>query len=137
MNDPFVGVWKLNPAKSHFDANHRPSDATMLWQRDEKGVYVMTAQGKTATGDACAERPQKFIPDGKGYPVPDLPGLTAITTQPAANTIRAEVKREDGSIAGQGSYVVADDGASMIATTEGFDTQLRRFEMRTVWDRQR
>ena len=25
--------------------------------------------------------------------------------------------------------------AAMTATTAGFDTQLRRFEMRTVWDR--
>ena len=31
---------------------------------------------------------------------------------------------------------VAADGQSLTATTAGFDTQLRRFEMRTVWDRQ-
>jgi len=45
------------------------------------------------------------------------------------------VKREDGSIAGEGSCVAADDGKTMTATTSGFDSQLRRFEMRTVWDR--
>jgi hypothetical protein len=45
------------------------------------------------------------------------------------------VKRDDGSIAGEGSYVIADDGKTMTATTSGFDSQLRRFEMRTVWDR--
>ena len=43
--------------------------------------------------------------------------------------------REDGSIAGEGSYIVAEDGTTMTATTAGFDSQLRRFEMRTVWDR--
>jgi hypothetical protein len=31
--------------------------------------------------------------------------------------------------------VVADDGMSMTATTAGFDSQLRRFEMMTVWDK--
>ena len=58
-----------------------------------------------------------------------------VTTRSGRNAIRAEVKREDGSIAGEGSCVVADDGKTMTATTSGFDSQLRRFEMRTVWDR--
>ena len=26
---PFVGTWKLNPDRSEFDPNHRPSQATM------------------------------------------------------------------------------------------------------------
>jgi hypothetical protein len=58
-----------------------------------------------------------------------------VTSRKGRNAIRAEVKREDGSIAGEGTYVVADDGKTMTATTSGFDSQLRRFEMRTVWDR--
>jgi hypothetical protein len=58
-----------------------------------------------------------------------------VTTRSGRNAIRAEVKREDGSIAGEGSCVAADDGKTMTATTSGFDSQLRRFEMRTVWDR--
>ena len=46
------------------------------------------------------------------------------------------MKREDGSVAGEGTYVVSQDGTSMTASTAGFDSQLRRFEMRTAWDRQ-
>lgn len=81
------------------------------------------------------ERPQTFIPDGQPRPIPDLPGLSAVTTQPNSRTILAEVRREDGSLVGQGRYVVSTDGRSLDATTAGFDTQLRRFEMKTVWDR--
>ena len=72
---------------------------------------------------------------GAGYPVDGLPGLTSVTTRPNPHTVRAEVKREDGSLAGEGSYVVADDGRSMTATTKGFDSQLRPFAMQTVWNR--
>ena len=135
MTDPFVGTWKLNVAESAFDAHHRPSEATMRWTRDESGTYSMVAMG-VAKGQAVAEKPQTFIPDGQAYPVPGLFGLMSVTTQPSPNTIRAEARRDDGSIAGEGSYVVSDDGARMTATTAGFDTQLRRFELRTVWDRQ-
>lgn len=136
MMDPFVGTWTLNRNTSTFDANHRPNQGTMRWERTEDGRYTLQAEGVNAKGEPCVERPQTFIPDGQPRPIPDLPGLSAVTTQPDARTILAEVRREDGSLAGQGSYVVSEDGGSLIATTAGFDTQLRRFEMKTVWERQ-
>ena len=61
--------------------------------------------------------------------------MTSVTTRPNGNTIRAEAKREDGSLAGEGTYVVADDGKTLMATTKGFDSQLRPFTQQTVWDR--
>jgi hypothetical protein len=136
MHDPFVGIWKLNRDKSQFDPNHRPTEGTMHFEQDPDGWYVLKAEGANAKGERVTERPQKFIPDGQAYPVPDFPGLTAVTSRPQPNAIHAEVRREDGTIAGEGSYVVSEDGKSLTATTAGFDTQLRRFEMRTVWDRQ-
>jgi hypothetical protein len=135
MHDPFVGTWKLNPGQSQFDPNHRPTEATMRWQLEADGAYLMLAEGIDEKGQRRGEKPQKLFPDGKPYEVENLPGLNCVTTRSGRNAIRAEVKREDGSIAGEGSYVVADDGRSMTATTSGFDSQLRRFGMRTVWDR--
>jgi len=135
MNDPFVGTWKLNRDKSAFDASHRPSEGTMRLDATVGGGYVLNASGKNEKGEAVTERPQTFVPDGKPYPVTGLPGLATITTRPDPLTIRAEVRREDGSLAGEGSYVVSADGDSLVATTAGFDSQLRRFEMTTVWDR--
>jgi hypothetical protein len=135
MDDPFVGTWSLNPMRSEFDANHKPTQAAMTWQLDAGGTYVLQAEGVDAKGNRCTEKPQRMRPDGVAYAVEGLPGLMSVTTRPSANTIRAEAKREDGSIAGEGTYVVADDGSTMIATTRGFDSQLREFTMRTVWDR--
>jgi hypothetical protein len=135
MTDLFVGTWKLNPGKSHYDENHRPSEGTMHFRVAPGGGYLMLAEGRNAKGEQVAEAPQTLIPDGRPYPVPGFPGLTTVTTRSQPHTIEAEVRREDGSIVGHGSYVLSDDGASMTATTAGYDTQLRRFEMKTVWDR--
>ena len=135
MNDPFVGTWTLNPAKSEFDPNHRPTEGTMRWELGEGGTILMKAQGVNQKGERVAEQPQTLVPDGRPYPVPNFPGLSSITTRPDPHTIRGEVRREDGTIAGEGSYVVSADGKSLTATTAGFDTQLRRFEMRTVWEK--
>jgi hypothetical protein len=46
-----------------------------------------------------------------------LPGLLGIVTQPDLNTLVAEVRREDGSVVGGGTYVVSPDGNSLTATT--------------------
>ena len=135
MADPFVGMWTLNPTRSEFDANHKPGKASMTWELDADGAYLLSAEGVDAKGAHCREKPQRLRPDGVAYPVEGLPGLTSVTTRPNPNTIRAEAKREDGSLAGEGTYVVAADGATMIASTRGFDSQLRPFTLKTVWDR--
>ena len=67
--------------------------------------------------------------------MPDLYGLTAVTTQPNPRTLVARATREDGSVVGEGEYVVSEDGRTLTATTAGFDSQLRQFKIRTSWDR--
>jgi hypothetical protein len=135
MNDRFVGTWTLNTTRSAFDANHKPAEATMTWELDADGAYLLLAEGVDARGERCREKPQRLRPDGVAYPVEGLPGLTSVTTRLNPNTIRAEAKREDGSLAGEGTYVVAADGRTIMASTRGFDSQLRQFTMKTMWDR--
>jgi hypothetical protein len=107
-----------------------------VFERDAQGKYSMKAEGTDAKGQKVAERPQTFIPDGEAHPVPDFPGLSAVTTQPNPHELHAQCKREDGSIVGEGTYIVSVDGTSLTATAAGFDTQFRRFETRTVWERE-
>jgi hypothetical protein len=107
----------------------------MTWELERDGAYVMLAAGVDAKGNPCKEQPQRLRPDGAAYSIDGFPGLTSVTTRPNRNTIRAEAKREDGSLAGEGTYAVADDGRTMTATTKGFDSQLRPFTQQTVWNR--
>ena len=136
MQHPLIGTWKLNPGRSEFDQNHRPSAGTMILELTPEGHYALTAEGVTESGEKCTERPTKFIPDGKEHPVPDFPGLISVVTRPDPNTLIAEVRREDGSVVGGGTYAVSSDGRSLTATNFGYDTQLRQFQQKTVWDRQ-
>lgn len=108
----FVGTWKLNLERSTFDANHNPRGGTMRFEADNDGRILLTAEG-------ISEK-----------------GLVARATLPSPGTIQTECRRQDGSIVGQGTYAVSADGRSLTATTSGFDSQLRQFEVTTVWDRQ-
>jgi hypothetical protein len=136
MHDLFVGTWKLNVEKSEFDANHRPTAGTMVYELDAQGHYLLKAEGLNAKGEKVAERPTRIIPDGQEHPVPDFPGLKFIATRPDPHTLTGEVRREDGSVVGGGTSVVSTDGKSLAATNFGWDSQLRQFKQRTVWDRQ-
>jgi hypothetical protein len=135
MSDPFIGTWNLNPGRCEFDPNHRPTSGALVFERDTEGRYVMKAEGTAANGQKVVERPQTFIPDGEARPIAEVPGLRARTTQPGPRELHARCEREDGSIVGEGTYVVSPDGMSLTATTAGVDAEKRRFETRTVWDR--
>jgi hypothetical protein len=134
-HDPLIGTWTLSPSRSQFDPNHRPRAATLTIERASDGSYVMKAEGIGATGKTVSEKPQTLIPDGQSRPVPEFPGLSLTATRPDANTLTSDLRREDGSVAGQGTYAVSADGRTLTAVTKGFDSQLRPFEQRTSWDR--
>src|SRR5919109_1273849 len=134
--DPHVGTWVLDPSGSNFDANHRPRSATLVIDCDGEGRYSITAEGISEKGEKVTEKPQTIIPDGVRRTVPDFPGLSAVASRPDPRTLRADVRREDGSIAGEATYVVSADGRSMTAISCGFDSQLRQFRQETMWTRQ-
>ena len=136
MRDPFVGTWKLNVEKSVFDPNHRPRAATMVVELDSEGYYTQTAEGINEKGEKCTERPMRFIPDGKEYPIPEFPGLKCVAVRPDPNSMTTEARREDGSVVGGGTTVVSPDGKSKTVTNFGYDSQLRQFKQTTVWEQQ-
>lgn len=136
MQDPFVGTWILNVEKSEFDANHSPKAGTMVVELDAEGYYLQNAHGLNEKGEKVTERPVRFIPDGKEHLIPAMPGLKYKATRTDPNTITGEATREDGTVVGGGTTVVSPDRNSKMVTNFGFDSQLRQFKMRTVWDRQ-
>jgi hypothetical protein len=129
--DPFGGAWKLNADKSQFDPNHRPSSATMHWERTPEG-YKMTAEGIMGNGAVVQETPATFILDGKDHPMLDAPGFTAIMSRPAPNAIEVE-SRNVGGIIGKASYFVSGDGTTLTARVSGIDGQQRHFQTVLVW----
>lgn len=109
----------------------------MIIELDAEGFYAQAAEGIDEKGEKCAERPTRFIPDGKEYPIPEFPGLKCVTTRPEPNTMTTEARREDGSVVGGGTTIVSADGKSKTVTNFGYDSQLRQFKQTTVWDQLR
>jgi hypothetical protein len=131
--DLFSGTWTLNPSKSAFDPNHRPTQGTMRFEKNAGG-YLMTASGTKEDGQHVEERPQTILLDGKEHEIPGVPNAVAIAYSPDPHTIRATAKSGD-TLLGEGSYVVSPDGETLTATVAGIDAQQRKFQTVTVWDR--
>jgi hypothetical protein len=131
--DAFSGTWIMDPEKSRFDPNHRPSKGTMRFDREPFG-YTMRAEGES-DGKHIQEQPPRFILDGQEHPVAGMPEMNAVSFQPDPNTLHVTV-RQQGSIMGEGSYIVSPDGATLTATVRGIDAQQRTFETTVVWQRQ-
>lgn len=135
MQDGLVGTWTLSKDKSEFDVSHRPAAATLVFELDAQGAYLMKAEGVKENGERVVERPQTFVVDGQEHEVPGFSGLRMVCARLDAATVRAEVKREDGSLAGGGTYTLSPDGRTLTVTNFGYDSQLREFHQRTVWER--
>ena len=133
--DPFDGTWMLNPQKSHFDPNHRPSKATMRWERTADG-YTMTAEGVAGDGSVVREKPATFVPDGKDHEIPGVSGCTAAVSRPSPCVLEVE-SRNVGGIVGKASYVVSEDGETLTSRVASVDAQQRPFQLILVWERVR
>ncbi len=114
--DPFIGTWKMNPAKSR-SSGPLPMSITTI--ETDKGVVHdwVGADGKTGHFSWAGKK------DGKDYPVvgnPDIDTSSVKMTSP--NTLEYMFKKA-GKEVGKGRVVVSKDGMTYTDTgSEGDGT---------------
>jgi hypothetical protein len=135
QSDPFLGTWKLNPAKSKYSPGPAPKSQTTTYEAAGKG-YKISVKSEPATG-AMQEWSYMATLDGKE---------SAITgTNPNADTIA--VKRIDATTLEMTSKkggkptttqrnVVSADGKTRTVTTTGTDAQGRTVNNTAVFEKQ-
>ena len=129
---PLTGTWIANLSKSQRHLNHQFQRATMRFEVVGEVVSI-NFDGVNASGQLEGNT-LMFNADGHGHPVPEAPGLVAITVlRPRA--LQSIGKRDDIEI-GRSTYEVADDGQTMTATVSGIDGSGRLIEQVIVFDRE-
>jgi len=122
--DPFVGTWKMNPAKSKFSSFVAPKSFTVTFAAQENGVNmvqdILEADGKVI------HRSVAFKYDGKDHPVtaPDIDTVSA--TNPNANTIHYAFKK-GGKESYKGRAAVSKDGKTFADNGGGKDSKRQEF----------
>jgi hypothetical protein len=133
--DPQVGTWKLNVAKSKYRPGPAPKSGTVKIEAWGDDGAKVTADGVNAEGQTThVEFQAKY--DGKDYPVTGLPTAdTILLKRVNPNTVDG-ITKKGGKKVGKTRSVVSKDGKTRTFTSEGTDAQGRKFKNVTVYDRE-
>jgi hypothetical protein len=119
-DDPFVGTWLINFAKSKFDPG--PPPKVLINKYEPLGVdgLKITTVSLTNTGLTIRQYTEKY--DGKEYPFGDsyavaTPEMVSVK-RIDAYTVEGQYKR-DGKVRSTFSRVVSKDGKTMTTTAQG------------------
>ena len=133
QSNPFVGTWKLNPAKSKVISGASPKEATLTVQMvgDQRQV---TVNGTAADGSSISLK----------YEVPDKGGAGKFLTGPfdavsgkwTDNNTREVTWMKGGKEMTHIHSVVSKDGKTTTITTKGTDVQGKSFSRVAVWEKQ-
>lgn len=132
QNDPQIGTWKLNEAKSKFAGKTR--NHTVVYEVDGDQIKV-TVDGVDENGDAVHnEWTGKF--DGKDYPITgdsnaDMRSYKLVD----AHTLELANKKEGKTLL-TGRIVVSGDGKTRTVTTTSKNEQGKTVTNVAVYDKQ-
>jgi hypothetical protein len=122
--DPMVGTWTLDVAKSKYDPGPLPKSATVVISPEGKGLKIAVdaemPSGPMKWGYANAR-------DGKDTPVTGNPNYEMVSvTQANPNESTITYKRGGKAVA-TSKVAVAKDGKMMTVTSEGTDAKGQKF----------
>ena len=117
-DDPLIGTWKLNVAKSKYDPSSTPPRSqTIRFEADGDGVKL-TTDGVDAEGKPThTEFRAKY--DGKDYPVTGSPTQDAVAMKRIDTHTTERIFKKGGKVVSTGRRVVSKDGKTWTATTKG------------------
>ena len=131
--DPNMGTWKLNEAKSKFSAG-APKNTLVTYEAvgDSAKIVVVGVDGEGKP--THSEWTGKF--DGKDYAVTgDATSDTRAYTKVDDHTLDFTVKNK-GKVTATGKVVVSADGKSRTVTVTGTDSKGNKMRTSSVFDKQ-
>jgi len=132
-DDPQVGIWKLNEAKSKF-APGVPKNHTVVIEAAGDNVKI-TVDGIDKDGKSTHnEWTGKF--DGKDYPVSGDPTSDMRSYTNLANRLLKMTIKKDGKVTVTGRIVLSADGKSRIVTTSEAGAEGKSLRNRSVYEKQ-
>jgi len=132
-DDPFMGTWKLNAAKSKIGAG-APTNNTVVYAPAGESVKV-TVDGVDGSGKPShSEWTGKF--DGKEYPVTgdanaDMRSYTKVNDKTMSFS-----QTKGGKVTLSGKIAVSADGKSRTVTTDTTTADGKKVASTTVYDKQ-
>jgi hypothetical protein len=133
-DNPFLGTWKLNTAKSKGTAGTMSKEATVTFETDGKGIK-RTVSGVNADGQKI--NTSATIPwDGMEHKVDGPMGPAMVAVKSVNDRTVNVTVQVNGKVVSSGRVVVSRDGKTMTSTFKGEDPKGRKFDNVEVYERQ-
>ena len=137
QQDPFLGTWKQNMAKSSYDpANLTPRAGTTL-KREAWGTdgWKLTTDGMDAQGNKTHEEySAKF--DGKDYPRTGSQDYNMQSLKKIDSNTVVTVAKKNGTVVRMIRGIVSKDGKTYSTVSVGYNAQGVAYHNVTVFDKQ-
>ncbi len=131
--NPNMGTWKLNEAKSKIPAT-ATKNHTVVYEAAGDNIKV-TVDGTEPDGKpAHNEWTGKF--DGKDYPLVGDPSSNTRSYKKIDDRTTELTNKKDGKVTFTGRIVVSPDGKSRTVTVSGTDAKGKKAEYTAVYDKQ-
>jgi len=136
QQDPFVGSWKQNLAKTKNDPGPQPQNSiTIKREAAANGALKTTVDGIDAQGKPThTEYTAKY--DGKDYPVTGSADSDAVAMTRIDLHTRVLINKKAGTVVRILRGTVSPDGKTYTAVSVGIDAQGRAFHNIGVFDKQ-
>jgi len=133
--DNFLGTWKLNVAKSKYEAGQAPKELTVTFEKAGATGVKITAKGTNADSSAINT---VYTPtyDGKDAPVTGSPDFDAAALKMLDANTRHTVRKKAGKEVQVVHSVLAKDGKSFTATTTGVNAKGAKVNSTAVFEKQ-
>jgi hypothetical protein len=132
-DDPQMGIWKLNEAKSKF-APGMPKNHTVVYETAGDNVKI-TVDGIDKDGKSTHnEWTGKF--DGKDYPVTGDPTSDMRSYQKVGDRVLKMTIKKDGKVTVTGRIIVSADGKSRVVSASEAGGKGKGSTNRAVYDKQ-
>jgi hypothetical protein len=135
--DPFVGVWKLNPEKSKYEAGGAPTSFTRTYEDRGGGTMFVTTDVTIPQGSTRAYL--VYRRDGKPYPEAAVGAQAIRMVSVKAVDARTEDVYfiVDGQLSATPSTItISADGMTMTQVVSGRDSKGKTFTNTIVYDKQ-
>src|SRR3954451_5524659 len=135
-DNPFLGSWKLDPAKSKGAPGTLNKEATVTFAADGNGIKrtVTGVDGDGQKVDMSATIPWDGMEHKVDGPNGAPPAMVAVKTE-NANTLNVTVKVND-KVVSSGRVVVSKDGKTMTSTFKGEDPKGRKVDNVELYEKQ-
>jgi hypothetical protein len=135
QSDPFVGIWKLNVAKSKFGPGTERKSETRVIESSPTGMKVSVDRTNADNSNQQYNYTTNF--DGKPHPITGTApyGADSIAaTLGASNTLSFKLIKGGQPVA-SGTSVVSADGKTLTLTSKGTDASGKTVSSVSVYDK--